>query len=344
LLLVIVCLLYFSIEFLSSHRALDTAPARQYAAVNSAEEFDMNSRPYGLPVWPEAYCLDDRASDVFLGHWLTITVAGLWDRIKPQWTVVLYAPWLDPSTGHHVKAYHNETIELLKPDFLFINREQRGFEGCLPWGGLDLYHNDRLMPSEGLDFLREHFLRKLSLVPRADAAGLYYFTRKGGGEGGIKDRFGMERRRQIENEDALLPGLLAMGFRLIHLEDYSFEEKIRLFAGARLAVGPNSAAFAFSLFMDPAADLIEVFPDMELMLHYCYITRTPGVRWQRYTNVATVGAPPKANFGNGPFNMIVEDVPHFLAFVKATLDFPREQRVKNPTCHVTPINPFLPND
>ena len=307
----------------------------------------LHSTPSPRPLWPDAYCLDDRASDSFLAHWFLITIGGLFDIYRPGSRVRLYLPWLNETENPGgLKSYHSETMELLKSDFEFVLRAPlyNAFESCFIWGGLDLFHNDRIMPEEGLVFYRDILRDKLNkIAPFApmDERNLYYITRKGAGDGTVKSRQGMEKRRNVENEDAFLPQLVALGFKVIQLEFLNVEAKIRLFASARMIVGPQSASFTFSAFMDERADLIEVMPDIDHMFHYCYLTRISRAFWQRYTLVKTVGVEPDENYGNGPFNIIIEPPEAFVKHIQNVLANP-EKRKRATTCKKKPV--YFPDD
>jgi hypothetical protein len=308
----------------------------------------LHAAPSPLPLWPDAYCLDDRASDSFLAHWFLITIGGLFDIYRPGSMVRLYLPWLNETENPGgLKSYHSETMELLKRDFEFVLRAPlyNAFESCLTWGGLDLFHNDRIMPEAGLVFYRDIFRDKLTkIAPFApmDERNLYYITRKGAGNGSaVQSRQGMEKRRNVENEDDFLPQLVAIGFTVIQLEFFNVQEKIRLFASARMIVGPQSASFTFSAFMDERADLIEVMPDVDHMFHYCYLTRVSRAYWQRYTHVKTVGCEPDLNYGNGPFNIIIEPAEEFVKHIQYVLANP-DKRKRATTCKKKPI--YFPDD
>lgn len=289
-----------------------------------------HTAPFTRPLWPDAYCLDDRLSDVFLGHWFILTIGGLLSLERPQYTVRMYAPWLDPVRFPlAIKSWHNESFELLYPEFEFVLRDPEGsLESCKKFGGLELLHHDRPLPDSGVVLFRDFFLAKVqALAPfePMQESNLFYFTRKVTNDRQIHDRIPYVRRRVIENEEEFVPGLVSLGFQLIHLEDFALVQKIRLFAGARMVVGPQSAAFAFSPFLTSETDIVEIFPDLDLMKHYCYLARSSGAFWQRYTGVTTVGVHPTTNFGNGAFNMIVTDPDHFIEHIRQLLENPTER-------------------
>jgi hypothetical protein len=193
-----------------------------------------------------------------------------------------------------------------------------------------ILHSDRPIPiatahGSFRDYLRSQVALRAPIAAM-QSCNLYYITRRGAGEGGKPgERVEIVRRRNIENEDKFLPLLLAAGFQLIHLEDFDVEGKIRLFSSARMVVSPQSASLTFSVFMDSRSDVVEVFPDYDIMKHYCYMGLDNGHFWSRYTNVDTIGDPPDSISGNGGFNMIVRDPQDFVSFVLDRLDHPEKR-------------------
>ena len=293
------------------------------------------------PLWPEAFCLEDRMGDVFIGHWFLLTVAALFELERPQHTVRLYAYWLDPAVNARaLKSFHVETMELLKPEFVFTLGLPELGETCIKFRGSDVWHTDRQEPARGVIFLRQFFMEKIAAVAPfapANASNLYYLTRKGAGEGKVAERQGAAKRRDILNEDSFLPTLVAMGFKLIKLEDFSVADKIRLFASARMVVGPNSAGLGMAaVWAARGADVVEIFPNVDLMMHSCYISRASGAFWQRYSAVDTVGEPPDKIAGNSAFNLIVRNTTHLLAHVNQLLANP-DARERAYTCRKRPV-------
>lgn len=99
---------------------------------------------------------------------------------------------------------------------------------------------------ETIAFLRAHFLpageqpapNRLVYISRKDAA-----------------------RRRVLNEDELMRRLAPYGFEAVSLGDLSVIEQARLFASARLVVGPHGAGFTNMVFARSGAALLEIMPD-----------------------------------------------------------------------------------
>ena len=68
------------------------------------------------------------------------------------------------------------------------------------------------------------------------------------------------RRRQISNEEQLLPVLATYGIEVIRTEDLSFGEQVTLFASAKLIIAPSGAALANLVFAPSHATVIDLAP------------------------------------------------------------------------------------
>lgn len=230
-------------------------------------------------------------------------------------------------------------MQLLSPEIELVGGNPPVNDTCALLKCLTAYETGRSMPEAGIVWLRDLFLAKVqAIAPIApvDERKLIYTTRKGiaSTEGG------KVRQRFIDNEDEFLPGLVAMGFEVLQLEDYTIEQKIRLFASARMVISPQSASLVWSLFLNSSSEVIELFPDRgrdNEEAHYCYLARLGGCFWTRYEKLSN------SNRGNDPnhWNFIVTDPSDFLAHVQNALNHP-EDRVHVTHCKKTPVD--FPDD
>lgn len=311
------------------------------------------SPPSARPVWPRSVCLDDRNNDNVY-HFFFLSLAGLRQHERPGYSVVVHALF------NLTRPYHADAFALLAPEFLYDPRPPRGIahrcakfdtrtdgwpspevfdaSGQISWCAQDddalpprgqacVYEVGTLVTAAGSTdsfplsshlFFRDFFRRKLAaagLLPDAralDPGALYYILRKTKGV------------REIMNEDAYLPGLQALGFTIIHLEDFRVLEKLRLFATARCIVSPQSSSSVFMAAMDTRALFIEIFPHdaPNAMAQFVGMAADVGVPFRRYTEVDTVYdniAPPLHKGMYGIFNMRVRNPEALLAFVAAQL-------------------------
>lgn len=66
--------------------------------------------------------------------------------------------------------------------------------------------------------------------------------------------------RQISNEAEILPILNRYGFEIVHCEDLSFSEQVRLFSDSAIVVGPHGAGLVNIMFMQQGAKVLEIHP------------------------------------------------------------------------------------
>jgi capsular polysaccharide biosynthesis protein len=83
-------------------------------------------------------------------------------------------------------------------------------------------------------------------------------------EGASRRRFYISRRRaavrriENENENEIVALLRAHGFENLELEDFSWCEQARLFAGAEVIIAPHGAALANTVFCAPGTWVVEI--------------------------------------------------------------------------------------
>lgn len=64
-------------------------------------------------------------------------------------------------------------------------------------------------------------------------------------------------RRFVENEAEVVALMVSFGFRIVYLEDYTFEEQVRLAASAKYLVSIHGAALTHVFFMQPGSHVLE---------------------------------------------------------------------------------------
>ena len=303
------------------------------------------------PIWPRSVCLDDRNNDNVY-HFFFLSLAGLRQHERPGYSVVVHALF------NLTMPYHVDGFELLAPEFNFDPHPPPGVahrcakfdsrtdgwpspevfdaSGKISWCAQDddalppreracVYEVGTLVTAAGSTdsfplsahhFFRDFFRKKLfaaGLLPdvRAlDPGALYYIMRKTKGV------------REIMNEAEYLPGLKALGFKFIHLEEFRVLEKLRLFATARCIVSPQSSSSVFMAVMDTRALFIEIFPRdaPNQMAQFVNMAADVGVPFRRYTEVDTVYdniAPPLHKGMYGIFNMRVKSPEALVQYVAA---------------------------
>ena len=171
--------------------------------------------------------------------------------------------------------YQVQTCDLLKGEFLFLEEPDITDEDIIvnnygeaihPFEG-DHVHNGYVnslgdpnssTPSrEAYLFLRE--LRKNVQITESDISkfkGKKFFLSRNRshilpGNKGIK-------RRHIMNENGMVHEMNNAGIEIIHLEDYSIMDKIKLFQLSDTIISPNSGALVFCVFANTSTKIMEL--------------------------------------------------------------------------------------
>jgi capsular polysaccharide biosynthesis protein len=249
------------------------------------------------------YVLEDRAHSI-LYHWMIFMISGLQHFEHLPKPIRFHAPSGQP--------FQKETIELLKPDFEFVE-DISGYKTVTTFGA----------PLRTLDsverkyyqFLRNQILVRNSLQQSEEPTRLIYISRN---KSHMLASNSGAARRQIVNEDAVYCALQSLGFEYIHLEPYSIQEKIALFQEARVIVTPNGGALTMALFAHPHTKVIEIH-DLATTnedQHY-NICKGVDIDIVRYTNVRSVdrNGTPMRPYLTGQYNLVINDVNDFYSFV-----------------------------
>jgi len=77
--------------------------------------------------------------------------------------------------------------------------------------------------------------------------------------------------RQISNEAEILPILSRYGFEIVHCENLSFSEQVKLFSEASIITGPHGAGFVNMMFMHEGATVLEIHP-RDQKINTCYFS------------------------------------------------------------------------
>lgn len=116
-------------------------------------------------------------------------------------------------------------------------------------------------------------------------------------------------KRYILNENEFFESLKKFNFELIQLEDYSTQDKIKIFMESELIISSHSGSLTFSLFADKKTNIIEILNKGTLggfpHDHYSNICKILNLNYNRYSNIN--------EDCNGNFNINVDDFEIFLS-------------------------------
>jgi len=241
-------------------------------------------------------------------HWFLFVIAGLRDLNhlpKPVYYTVKVN-----------EQFQRDTIELLKPDFVFVS-DTRGYDVISHFGAP--VENVCYVPRPYYSFVRELLLSK-GLSTADTPTRLLYISRS---KARLLPVNQAVSRRNILNEQAVVNALVPIGFEAIHLEDYPLVDKIRLFQSAKMIVTPSGGALTMCFFANQKTQIIEIIgadsQNEDQYYHICEVLSIPIVR---YTKVKSLDSNGNTIIPTlcGPYNIEVPDVDDLVNFVVAKKD------------------------
>jgi hypothetical protein len=117
-------------------------------------------------------------------------------------------------------------------------------------------HCGCFVPNENPYFLRNLFLSSFPEFSIKSGKRIY-ITRK---NSEFVSRHNGVKKRHVLNEDELMDKLKHLDFQFIQLEDYSFEQKVEVFATSEIIISPNGGGLSFIVFANEKTKIIELFP------------------------------------------------------------------------------------
>lgn len=175
--------------------------------------------------------------------------------------------------------YQSQTIELLKDDFIFIDKSEINEDDIIINNyGEPLYfiegdniHNEYVSrlndsnsliykPKDGYQFLRD--LGEKIKITEDDIIKYknkrFYLSRSKSHLLDGNSSSGQIKRRQVINEVDFQNELKEHNIDFIFLEDYTLEEKIKIFKLSSLIISPNSGGLIFSLYSNESTNIVEL--------------------------------------------------------------------------------------
>lgn len=86
--------------------------------------------------------------------------------------------------------------------------------------------------------------------------------------------------RRVANMDAVEPVLRKHGVEVVATEGLSFDDQVRLFAGASLLVGTHGAGLTNAIFMPAGSALVEIVPSWYPVACYLVMANEAGLRYR----------------------------------------------------------------
>jgi capsular polysaccharide biosynthesis protein len=256
------------------------------------------------------YQIDNRG-DFIIFHWFMYMVSAL-KEVEHLPKPILFNIKDDNRRHEKIYEYINSTINLLKPDYEYVDKIQETDKIISIKEPYLISTSD--VQDKYYHFLRNQILIKNNLENNVIPNKLTYISR-------CNKLFPKSSyaRRQIINEDAFTNTLTEMGFNVIHLENYNLLEKIKIFQESKLIVTPNGGALIMGLFANKNIKVVEIHdnksPNEDQYNHIFKVLDIPIIR---YTNVTSVDINnnPILPMINVDYNYIVNDPSELVNFIK----------------------------
>jgi hypothetical protein len=247
------------------------------------------------------YEIENRGSS-YIYHWVILMLGGL-RHIADKKPVRIYVPYDIPKTNS--LSYHNESLNIIKDEYVYTVPNETYH--IIKLSGEPLLTLDSVNPGTYF-FLKNLYLTKLPAFEFTSKK--YYITRKNSSD--LHPEHKGKIVRSILNEEEMYPILLENGFDILQFENFSFQDKIKIFNTAAIIISPASGSLTFSIFANEKTKIIEILPEnISFHNHYKHICHTLGISYTRYTDITTIGETPAlGNF----WNMIM-DIPKFKEFL-----------------------------
>ena len=215
-----------------------------------------------------------------------------------------YTVHMDP-----ILQFHQEAFDIIKDEYTLVNSE---FVNSMSNIQIQTIYGTPLYPEYGmvccdpniLSFLRNLFLKRINV--EYDKNKMVYITRKNSED----YHLGLSRRKMI-NEDAFIESILKKyNITYVQLEDYTFEEKIKLFQSSSVIISPNSGALTCAIWANPNTKIIEIMKNGTKGFnhqHYYEICKCLNIPYYRYQNIK--------EDENGNFVLNIPDFENYLSRV-----------------------------
>ena len=119
-------------------------------------------------------------------------------------------------------------------------------------------------------------------------------------------------KRRLANEPDVEALFTRYGFRIVQPEALSFEEQLRLFAGAAVVAGPHGAGFANLVFAAPGTRVIELFHPGHHIKLYENLAAELGMPYQSVIGTAPNEQAAALGEKLGPYSVVLDEIKQLL--------------------------------
>ena len=198
------------------------------------------------------YILENRHNEVFM-HWFLFVIAGLYDLSFNDKPVYFFTEVSE--------SFHFETIELIKPDFVFTSEPQK-FRAQIPhFGAPTPFWGE--VPLPYYSFVRNLILQNFPDSSSFELTKRLYFSRRRSSTLSWRKHLvkslvvnrDIHVIRDVIDEEKIA---LQLNLEMVDLETMSLREKIVLIQRAKVVVAPYGGSLTLCFFFDLRTAVIEL--------------------------------------------------------------------------------------
>jgi capsular polysaccharide biosynthesis protein len=228
---------------------------------------------------------DDWSAGYF--HWLADVLPRLFTMKEQLKDLVLLLPHACKQLQYVADSllpFGLGGVEFIAPDEVLVCENLLVPTQTAPSG----HYNDELIRS--VRKLMVEFFVDNATAARETATDRIYISRAGA------------PKRRIANEEEVLAVLREFNFRIVHAEDHSFAEQVRLAAGSRHLVSNHGAGMTNMLFMKPGTNVFELRYANDSISN-CYFTLASALNLNYFYQTCE---PEHTNEGSHTANLVVD--------------------------------------
>lgn len=213
-------------------------------------------------------------------HWVVDCLPRLYalQQASPELISLIVPLELRPFQARSLALLRPDNVRLLcLPSTAWVNADKLLFPSFVTWKA------NGYIPEPHLNWLRQKAFAGLHLSEHRACRRIYISRR-------------WANRRRILNESGVISMLAKYGFEEHMLEDYSFEEQVRLFHSAETVVAPHGAGLSNIIFSG-RINVIDLLPSKVPATHFFFLAESLG---QRYSYLMADSSP------EGDYNVDIE--------------------------------------
>ena len=249
------------------------------------------------------YVLPDTGG--YLYHYLILELGLLRNLKKENTTVYINIPHLK----RYNQQYMYDALKYFEPEIIHIENTDNYNKIYIHEHEPLINANRTKVSLDALLYLRNTFLKNTNYTLEKNK---YVYISRNDSELLSNNVIHLPfKRRQILNENELIPKLIELGFEIVYLQNYSFEDKIKIFQTSKLIVGPEGSNLTCSFMANKDTTIIGIYYEGSPVDHTYQITKDLNIKYALFSDITRV----VVDSSNWSDNMII-NIDAFIKYIK----------------------------